>query len=71
MIRDINYDETCRCAFALEAAIEKQDFQHYPAYAVHRAWHDSLDKKVKLSLEQTAQIALTVAIEDIVQILAI
>jgi hypothetical protein len=74
MIKDVDFDAACGFSFALEAAIEEQDFLRFPAYAVHRAWHDSLDTKVKLDwsghcLEQTAQIVLTVSVEDIVQIL--
>ena len=70
MIKDIDYDLQVSCAFALEAAIEKQDFLRYPAYATHRAWYDNLYTKVKLDLEQTAQVVLTVPVEDIIQILA-
>lgn len=69
MIRDIEFDDSCGCAYALEAAIEKQDFLHFTAYSSHRAWHDGLDTKNKLDLDQTAQVVLTVSLEDIVQIL--
>jgi len=65
----IMFDDKCGCAYALVAAIEKSDFLRYPAYSSHRAWHDSLDQRLPLDLEQGAQVALTVPFEDIVQIL--
>lgn len=69
MLRDIDYDDTCGCAYALTAAIEKKDFFRFTAYSSHRAWHDGLDTTTKLDLDQTAQVVLTVTLEDIVQIL--
>lgn len=69
MLDEIMFDDKCSCAYALVAGMEKKDFHRYAAYSSHRAWHDSLDQKRVLDLEQAAQVALTVPFADVVQIL--
>jgi hypothetical protein len=69
MLDDIMGEDSCGCAFALVGGMEKKDFHRYGAYASHRAWHDSLDQRLPVDLEQAAQVALTLPLEDIVQIL--
>lgn len=69
MLENLVYEENFSCACALVAGIEKKDFHKYAAYASHRAWHDSLDQKLPIDLEKSAQVALTVPLNDIVQIL--
>jgi len=69
MLDNIVFEDNCSCAHALVGGIEKKDFHRYAAYASHRAWHDSLDQRVPIDLEQAAQIALTVPLNDIIQIL--
>lgn len=70
MLDEIMFDDKCSCAYALVAGIEKKDFHRYAAYSSHRAWHDSLDQRLSLDLEQAAQVALTLPLEDVVQILS-
>lgn len=66
MLAEIMLENSCSCAYALVAGLENKDFHKYAAYASHRAWHDSQEQ---IDLEQAAQIALNVPLEDIIQIL--
>lgn len=63
------YEESCACAYPLVAAIEKNDWRQYAAFASYRAWNDSLEQNNPIDLEKAAQVALKMPLEDIVAIL--